>query len=203
MQPKQHRFLYTVVKALLLLVLTTATSLAEPRVIRVGVYDNPPKLMQDQKGQVSGIFGDLLKEIARRENWQLKAVPCQWNQCLQLMREGQLDLMPDVAKTPSREHLYDFHNLHALMSWSQVYTSKDIQLTSLLDLDGKTMALLDGSVQQAYLQNLTNSFGLEVEWLLVDDLEKAFADVVSGKADAVAASHFQYQPSPISSQWLC
>jgi diguanylate cyclase (GGDEF)-like protein/PAS domain S-box-containing protein len=164
--------------------------MAEQKVLRVGVYDNPPKLMLDQQGEPSGIFGDLIKEIAQRENWQLEAVPCHWNDCLLMLQQGKLDLMPDVAKTQSRQRIYHFHQLPALVSWSQVYTARKVQLTSLLDLDGKTMALLEGSAQQDYLQNLIRSFGLQVDWLLVDDLDKAFAAVVNGQADAVAASHY-------------
>src|SRR5512145_299236 len=70
---------------------------AEPREVRVGVYANAPKILLDEQGEPSGILGDLLKEIAQREGWTLKAVSCAWQECLAALSAGQIDLMPDIA----------------------------------------------------------------------------------------------------------
>lgn len=168
----------------------TAASYAKPLPLRVGVYDNPPKLMLNEQGQVSGIMGELLEQIASRENWLIEPVACTWNACLDMLEAGDLDLLPDVAKNQSREQRYQFHTVPALMSWSQVYTSGDVRLTNLLDLDGKTVAVLNGSVQQDYLQNLVSNFSLDVEWMPANNLDNAFNAVVRGEADAVVSSHY-------------
>ena len=70
--------------------------------IRIGSYANEPKLVLDRDGHLSGIFGDLLNEIARREGWSLIAVPCDWQQCLDMARRGEIDLLPDVAWSEER-----------------------------------------------------------------------------------------------------
>lgn len=49
----------------LLAMLLTSVVQAAPRVVRVGVYENPPKLLADSQGQPSGILGDILREVAR------------------------------------------------------------------------------------------------------------------------------------------
>ncbi len=165
-------------------------SYAEPVPLRVGVYNNPPKLMLNEQGEASGIMGDLLKQIASRENWRIEPVPCTWNACLKMLENGELDILPDVAKNRSRDQRYQFHTEPALMSWSQVYTADDVRLGNLLDLDGKTVAVLDGSVQQDYLQNLASNFSLDVNWLATNSLDNAFDAVVSGEADAVVSSHY-------------
>lgn len=187
---RQHCNDWTKFVITLLCLLSALTASAEPVVLRIGVYDNPPKIMLDKNNQISGILGDLLSEVAKRENWQLQAVPCHWQQCLHMLQNGEIDLMPDVAKTQARESLYQFHSTPALTSWSQVYTAPDIRLSTLLDLDKRTIAVLKGSSQQAYLQNLVMNFSLDVNWLLVEDLDDAFAAVAAGKADAAVANHF-------------
>ena len=48
----------------LLAMLATNTVQAAPRLVRVGVYENPPKLLAGPQGQPSGILGDLLGEMA-------------------------------------------------------------------------------------------------------------------------------------------
>lgn len=62
------------------------------------------------------------------------------------LREGQLDLMPDVARSPEREILYDFHRLPVLYwCWSQIYRTSGAPIYSLFDLQGKWVAVLKGS----------------------------------------------------------
>ena len=84
----------------LLLCLLTLSAQAQPS-LRIGVYDNPPKLFLDEEGQLSGILGDLLNAIAALEQWQLIVVPCTWNECLTLLETRAIDLMPDVPISAS------------------------------------------------------------------------------------------------------
>lgn len=174
--------------ALIVGCLVTAGAIAQTdEHLRVGVYHNPPKLLLVE-GRVSGIFGDLLQHIAEREGWVLEPVPCGWNGCLELLREGRIDLMPDVAINDLRDLDFSFHQTPVLRSWSQLYSSAAISVSSLLDLDGLRIAVLDGSVQEAYLNNLVQSFELEVSWVAVESFEQGFEAVREGRADAVAAN---------------
>ena len=125
-------------------ILTSGKLWAEQTVLRVGVYENPPKLVMDPTGQVSGILGDLLQVIALQENWKLVAVPCYWNDCLKQLAKGEIDILPDVAASSERAEFYDFHSTAALLSWSQIYVTREHNLSSLLELDGKRLALLKG-----------------------------------------------------------
>jgi PAS domain S-box-containing protein len=163
---------------------------AAPRVVRVGVYENPPKLLAGPQGQASGILGDLLGEMARLEDWTLEPVPCEWERCLRLLEQGQIDLMPDVAYSDARAQRYDFHRVPALPSWSQVYRRPGVALQSVLDLDGKRVVVLEGSVQQEHLAGLLNSFGLHAELVPVRSFDEAFGLVAAGSADAVAANRY-------------
>lgn len=161
------------------------------REVRVGVYSNEPKLFLDQSGQLSGIFGELLSEIARQEDWQLTPYPCDWQGCLSLLQNGTLDLLPDVAYSDSRAQVLDFHQVPALFSWSQVYTAQTLNLTSVLDLAEQRIAVLQGSVQEQYLRELLTSFGLNAQLVGVTSLADGFALVAAGRADAAVANlHF-------------
>src|SRR5690554_6106160 len=150
------------------------------KILRVGVYENPPRLILDQQGGISGILGDILQIIAAEQNWALEIVPCYWNDCLQQLARGEIDLLPDVAITDSREQLYDFHHTAALLSWSQVYVAGDNNLGSLLELDGKRLALVRGSVQYDYLQQLAENFNIDIAFVLVDTQQAAFAALTDG-----------------------
>ena len=182
---------------------------AQPRQVSVGVYANEPKILLGQDGKLSGIFGELLNEIARQEDWQLLPQPCEWQQCLERVQRGEIDLLPDVAYNESRAQVLDFHKQPALFSWSQLYSSENLHLKSILDLQGMRIAVLQGSVQEQYLQSLLDSFGLKAELLGVQSLPQGFELVASGQADAAVANqrfgdfhapHYQLQSSSIMFQ---
>jgi|GEM_PF-381112 len=159
--------------------------------LRVGVYHNPPKLFLEDDGTPSGIWGDLLHELARREGWQLSVVPCNWNDCLEQLAAGDIDLMPDVARTPTREQRFNFHETPALLSWSQLYQREsEVLVASLLDVEGMRLAVLNGSVQQEHLLSFFDDLEVAVQWIATDSLESAFEAVKTGQADVVAANQF-------------
>lgn len=183
--------LRTTIALLVLCALGAAEALAQQaqRVVRIGVYENPPKITLSESGQVSGILGDLIIRIAGKNNWVLEAVPCSWHDCLQALEQGQIDLLPDVARTQERQALYDFHTIPSLYSWSQVY-ARTGQITSALDMQGAVIAVLEGSVQQEYLQALTSGFGVNARIAGIQNIEDGFRMVADKQADAVVANHY-------------
>ncbi len=159
------------------------------RTVRVGVYQNEPKVFFDENRQASGLFIELLEKIAAEEGWTLLYVPCAWSDCLQALSNGEIDLMPDVAYSAERDAVYDFHRTPVLESWSRVYAAPQSQIAQIPDLDGKRIVVLRGSIQQSVFEQLMSGFGYEVELLPADSLEQAFELTASGQADAAIANH--------------
>lgn len=177
------------VAPVLLLLLTLSSFCFAEKTLRVGVYTNPPKLLIDRESeQPSGILGEMLVQIAQQEGWRLEPVPCHWEQCLQALRAGELDLMPDVARTPEREQEMDFHDEPILRSWSQLFCGNEALIQSPLDLEGRRIAVLNDSIQLQYLQQLVNGFGINVSFIKVESFDKAFLAAQEGRADVAVAS---------------
>lgn len=160
------------------------------KTIRVGVYDNPPKLLLGDENKLTGILGDILNEIAQKKKWQLVTVPCEWQRCLTALKNEEIDILPDVAFSDERAQYLDFNQTPALNSWSSIYIPIGTNLDSFLDIQHKRIAVLAGSIQESYLQHLLADFGLEVTFIPVQSLEIGFSMVASHKADAAAANHF-------------
>jgi diguanylate cyclase (GGDEF)-like protein/PAS domain S-box-containing protein len=161
--------------------------MAAPREVRVGVSANEPRIFLSATGELTGILGDLLNEIARLEEWQLIPMPCAWRHCLQLTREGEVDLLPDVART-ERTRTLDFHQVPSLLSWSQLYSRNDAPLDSILDLNDKRIAVLADSTQESHLQELLGGFGLAAQLIPLQQLEDGFELVANRRVDAVVTT---------------
>jgi ABC-type amino acid transport substrate-binding protein len=175
---------------LLVALMCSGLAAAEGRTVVVGVYQNAPKIMAAEDGSPSGIFGDLLLEIAAEQQWKLKAVQCDWAYCLQLLLNGEIDLMPDVAHTEQRQSQLDFHQTPALFSWSELYTVPGVKLESFADLAGKRIAVLENSVQLHYLQKTLPEAEVSAIFHQVKSLPEAFTLVSAGQADVAVTNHY-------------
>jgi signal transduction histidine kinase len=163
---------------------------AHAQVVRVGVYENPPKIFTEESGKAAGIFIDIIEYIAGREGWRLEYVQGGWGEGLDRLERGEIDLMPDVAQTADRERLFSFHKVPVMSSWFQVYTRKDSAIKTMEDLEGKRIAVLERSVQHAAFQQLADGFGLTITLLSRPDYQSIFEAVVGEEADAAVANNF-------------
>jgi signal transduction histidine kinase len=158
--------------------------------VRVGLYDNSPKVGRDADGQPEGIFVDILAAIAEREGWRLEYVPGTWQEGLDRLADGRIDIMPDVAWSTERAERYVFPREPVLVSWSQVYARDGTSIRSLLDLHDKRVATLAGSIQHDEFAWLLKGFHIEATLAPHTSFEAAFAAVRDGAADAVVANRF-------------
>lgn len=155
----------------------------------VGVYHNPPKLFVDDKGQLQGIFGELLDAIAKQEDWQLESIVCEFQHCLNLLEQGDIDLVPDVAWSEERAKRFAFHSEPVMHSWSQLYQHEGEGVEAILDLENKRIAVMQGAIQQNYLAAVTERFNVMVSWLAVDSYAEGFQAVAMGQADLAVSDH--------------
>lgn len=160
------------------------------RKVRVGLYENKPKVFMDENGRPSGIFIEVLDYIAQKEKWELAYAPCTWSECLLALEEGRIDLMPDVAYSMERNRKYDFHDEPVIESWSEVYAHNGAQVKSISDLNGRRLAVLEGSIQQEVLQLMMKGFGFEAPFVPTKSYEEAFRLAAGGAVDAAVSNHF-------------
>ena len=184
------QFLLMVPLLLLFLSLGIPYAQADNQVVKVGVYENQPKVFTSEDGRPSGIFIDIIEFIAKREGWDLKYVPGTWAEGLDRLAKGEIDLMPDVAYTSDREKIYSFHKIPVLSVWSQVYARKGSNIQSILDLNGKRIAALENTIQMETFTRLSNSFGLKIILIPVPNYKTEFEMIARGKVDAGVTNRF-------------
>jgi len=163
-----------------------ASAAPDTRTLRVGVYENPPKIYTDKKGSVSGFWPTLTNHIARKEGWQIVWVPGTWAACLHNLTSGKIDLLPDTGWTPERARKYAFSKETVLLSWARLYTPKGKKIESILDLDGKTITGLAGSFDMNGPQGIKKqvvSFDLHCKFLEMPNYTKVFEALATGRAN--------------------
>ncbi|MBN1517558.1 transporter substrate-binding domain-containing protein [Candidatus Sumerlaeota bacterium] len=158
--------------------------LADARDVRVGVYENQPKIFTEADGTPAGIFVDLIEEIARREAWTLHYVHGSWAECLERLEAGEIDLMMDVAYSPERAEIYTFCEDDVICNWAQVYTRKGLNIKLITDLKDLRVVTMRKGIHLERLKNLADGFGFSYDLTLVEDYESVFRTLQEKKADA-------------------
>jgi len=176
--------------ALFSLLLGTQEGMAAESVVRVGVYQNPPKVFLDEEGKANGFFPTVLSKIAEAENLTLEYVPCVWESCLSDLEAGGLDLMVDVAYSPQRDQRFDFNEEVVFQARSFLYTTPGITVEAWSDLDQKRVAVLKDSIQEERLRDRAQALGIEPIWIEVNQLETIFEQLDAGNVDLWVANEF-------------
>ena len=121
--------------------------------LKVGVYNNGPKLFLTQQNKPQGFYIDLIDAIAQDAQWDIEYIPCEWSECLKKVEHGELDIMPDVAYSKQRAEIFSFNDEVILPSWSMIYAKKGSStILSLLDIHSKRLAVVENSIQYTFLK---------------------------------------------------
>ncbi len=164
--------------------------------VRVGVYENKPKIFTDEGGKASGFWPDVIEYIASKEGWNIQYVHGTWAECLERLRNNEIDIMPDVAYSEAREEIYDFSNETVYVSWSRIYAPEGSTIRDVPDLDGKSIAVLKGSINVEGpdgIKKLAASFNLNCTFIELDSYLKVFEMLDTGQVDAgVVSKDFAY-----------
>ena len=193
-----YRLLVVVVLLTLLISVVTGVVAADDlKTVRVGIYENQPKIFTDTEGKPAGFWPDIIGYIASEEGWTLEYKHGTWTECLGMLENNEIDIMPDVAYTEERADKYAFSHETVYISWSRVYTRKGVDINSILDLEGKNIAVLKGSINvegSDGIKEIIKSYGINCTYTEVDSYLKVFELVERGEADAgVTSKDFGYQ----------
>lgn len=159
--------------------------------VRVGAYNNPPKISVDDKGNVGGFHFDLIQRIAEENNWELEFITGDWADLLEMTETGEIDIMPDVAFSRERSRRFEFNEETVFINWAVLYSSRGFHLGSFSDLKGKKIACMREGIHtigDTGIISLTESLGIDVEFLLVPDYQSAFQAMEDGQADAAVVN---------------
>ncbi len=168
-----------------LLLLVAIQPVTAARDVRVGLHEFRPTIYTDEQGKPAGIFVDLLTDTAGEEGWNLIWVHGTFQENLDRLAAGDLDLLAGVTDTPDREKYLDFNHEVAVSAWTQVYAKPDSGINTILDLDGKRVALLRGDANAAAFRDYAVKFSIHPTYIESDTISEMFSRTTSGDTDAL------------------
>ena len=166
---------------------------APRRVVTVAVFPHAPALSMGEDGTARGFYADMLREVAAREDWELRFLPGTFQEGLERVRAGQADLHTSVAVTPARALYLDYGKESSFTVWSILYSHPKAAIHTVLDVLNRRIGLMRGDVNGEHFRELAAKFNLEVTYVEYGSFEDVLRAVESGQVDGgVATNIFGY-----------
>ena len=150
----------------------------------------PPYGYTDDNGEIVGFDIDLAKEVAKRNGWEFKAVPIDWDSKDAELNSGNINCIWNGFTINGRENDYTWTKPYVDNSQVLVVMA-DSGIKTLADLEGKTVITQAGSSAESTIKDEENEdmvkFLASLKELTTNpDYNGAFMELQSGAADAVA-----------------
>ena len=157
----------------------------------------PPYGFVGDDGQFTGFDLDLAAEVCKRNNWEVKDEPIEWDAKDTLLNSGAITCIWNGFTMEGRKNDYTFSAPY-MLNGQVVVVKKDSGINSLADLAGKTVITQTDSAAQEVLEGDKADVAATFASLeTIGDYNTAFMQLESGAVDAVACdlSISQYQIS--------
>ena len=157
------------------------------KTVRVGWYESPFNSM-DGFGRRSGYAYEYQQKIAAYTGWNYEYVEGSWPELLQMLIDGEIDLLSDVSYTPERAELMLYSEMEMGSEDYYIFISPDdhrIRLDDPRTLNGMRIGVNKGSVQIGFYREWAEQYGVQAELIEMTVLdEESMRMVLSGELDA-------------------
>ena len=185
------------VGALLLCLVLTVTllalsglcaSAAERKLVRVGWFDSALNRV-DASGRRSGYAYEYQQKIAAYTGWQFEYVEGTWPELLEMLENGEIDLLSEVSYTYLRTQKMLYADKPMGSEDYYLFITPDNQSVTaddLTTLNGKRVGVMRGSVQAGMLRQWVEENGLSPEIVQLTTLSDEDMELLySGELDAL------------------
>lgn len=156
--------------------------------VQVGIDNNFfPIEARTEDGHHVGMTSDYLRILEKLTGLKFKiSAVGEWTQVMQDMRDGKLDMIAALMRTPSRDDFLNFSTPFIKMPGIIVVRKGDWKDLTLDDLSGKRVAVVRRYAWHDYLEDYYKDIIIDV----VENSEEGLQRVAFGQSDALVDYQF-------------
>ncbi|MET3574992.1 ABC transporter substrate-binding protein [Bhargavaea ullalensis] len=175
-------------------------SSGDSKVLKMGTSaDFPPFESRNEKGEEIGFDIDLAKHVAEELGYKLEISDMKFDGLIGALQTGRVDMvLSGMSATDERKKSVDFSTEYN-RSGEFFVTEKDSDIQSIEDLNGKTVGVQLGTIQEDGAKRLKENEGLDFEVKSLDNSVMLIQELKTGRIDAaymdksVAVGHVKEQ----------
>ena len=142
-----------------------AAETAPAKVVRVGSFGDTFNHV-NEKGIRKGYGYELLQTLSGYTGWQFEYVTCDWSNCFEKLKNGEIDIMGDISYTEDRaeEMLFSDEPMGEEKYYLYADLSRaDISASDYKTLNGKKIGVLMGTESEVMLTEWEEKYGLKTQ----------------------------------------
>ncbi len=162
-----------------------AAETAPVKVVRVGSFEDTFNYV-NEKGARKGYGYELLQTLSGYTGWQFEYVTCDWSDCFEKLKNGEIDIMGGISYTEDRaeEMLFSDEPMGEEKYYLYVDLSRaDISASDYKTLNGKKIGVLMGTEPEVMLTEWEEKYGLKTEHVNVSNNEDAKQKLANHEID--------------------
>ncbi len=163
----------------------------DTKTLKVGIYDNPPKIFINKNNEPDGIFIDVLKSVAEREHFELEFIHDKWSRLIKMLERDEIDVLPDMIYSLERDSLFNL-SVPLLSTSLQIFTTKQTPINDIYDLRRKRIGVINSSRQKEVIVERNKTEHINCEILSYGDFYELSNAIHSNEIDVIVAYRFFY-----------
>ena len=167
------------------------------RTVRVGLPDS--ELVSASGGENRTVIfqKEYLQAVAEYANWDFVYVEKPWSECLEMVKQGELDVLLDVSKTEERMQYLDYsgESMGTEMCCLVGRGDTGMKYDDFEAFDGMTVGYEDGSTIVDSLREYGNSEGFSFQGKAYGTTAEMFEALDAGEIDALVQTNYMDIPA--------
>lgn len=143
------------------------------KVVRVGSFGDTFNYV-NEKGIRKGYGYELLQTLSGYTGWQLEYVTCDWSDCFEKLKNGEIDIMGDISYTEDRteEMLFSDEPMGEEKDYLYADLSRaDISASDYKTLNGKKIGVPMGTEPEVMLTEWEEKYDLKTQHVNISNNE--------------------------------
>ena len=150
-----------------------AAETASAKVVRVGSFEDTFNYV-NEKGARKGYGYELLETLSGYTGWQFEYVTCDWSDCFEKLKNGEIDIIGGISYTEDRtqEMLFSDEPMGVEKYYLYADLSRaDISASDFKTLNGQKIGVLMGTEPEVMLAEWKEKYGLKTEHVNISNNE--------------------------------
>ena len=150
-----------------------AAETAPAKVVRVGSFEDTFNYV-NERGARKGYGYELLETLSGYTGWQFEYVTCDWSDCFEKLKNGEIDIMGDISYTEDRaeEMLFSDEPMGEEKYYLYAdFSRTDISASNFKTLNGKKIGVLMETEPEEMLTEWEEKHGIKTEHVNISDNE--------------------------------
>ena len=156
-----------------LLPVKAAAETTPAKVVRIGSFEDTFNYV-NEKGVRKGYGYELLQTLSGYTGWEFEYVTCDWSDCFEKLKNGEIDIMGDISYTPDRaeEMLFSDEPMGEEKYYLYADLSReDIIASDFKTLNGKRIGVLMGTEPEVMLTEWEEKYDLKTQHVNISNNE--------------------------------